>query len=387
MADAALFRRTAATVGLAGSAVLAAAATFVYQPTGGGRPADVLSTLGRAPGRAEFSTVLFVLQGLAFMVAALAIGHLLRTRFPLLSGIGASLAALGGFADAVANAFTLAFLPMARDGAHRGAYLGVITEADKLENLFALVGLLGTVVGTLLLSIGLFRAHVGPRWVAPLLWAFLVLEFAGSGAAPVLGLAAVTLAVVAFGALGVTVSTMPRQAWATADEVARARQGGGDRLSGAPRAGDSRSPARARVLTVAGSRPGEGGFDAEHGQDPVDVGVRAAEQEGPPLGGRDGDRPEHQVDRGGRQQGDVTGVDRRHRGRLRALCGLERADGGDVDLAGEHEDGAVVVEADAHDAERPVRRPGGISRCSHHPVHRRKSPQGCAGRGSALSRR
>lgn len=219
MADPAPFRRTAGAVGLAGSAVLAAVATLVYQPTNGGRPAAVLNTLGSAPGRAELATVLFILQGFAFLVAALAIGHLVRGRFPLLSGVGAALGAVGGFAEAVASAFTLAFLPMARDGAHHDAYLGVIAEADKAENLFSLAGLLGTVVGTLLLSIALFRAHVGPRWVGPVLWAFLVLEFVGSGVAPVLGLAAVTLAVLAFTALAVTVWGSPRSAWATALEL------------------------------------------------------------------------------------------------------------------------------------------------------------------------
>jgi hypothetical protein len=219
MADAALFRRTAGAVGLAGSAVLAAAATFVHQPTAGGKPADVLTALARTPGRAELSTVLFVLQGLGFVVAALAIGHLLRGRFPLLSGIGAALGAIGGFAEAVASTFTLAFLPMARDGAHRDAYVGVVTEADKVQNLFSLAGLLGTVIGTLLLSIGVFRAHVGPRWVGPALWAFLVLEFVGSGVAPVLGLAAVTLALIAFVALAVTVWTSPRAGWATVSET------------------------------------------------------------------------------------------------------------------------------------------------------------------------
>ena len=45
----------------------------------------------------------------------------------------------------------------------------------------------GTVVGTLVLSIGVFRAQVGPRWVGPALWAFLLLEFVGSAWAPVFG--------------------------------------------------------------------------------------------------------------------------------------------------------------------------------------------------------
>lgn len=219
MADAALFRRTAGAAGLAGSAVLAAAATFLYEPTGGGRPAAVLDTLARAPGRAEWSAVLFVLQGLAFILAALALGHLLRGRFPLLASTGVTIAALGGFAEAVATTFTLVFLPMARDGAHRDAYVVVIAQADKAQNLFSLAGLLGTVLGTLMLSIGVFRAAVGPRWVGPALWAFLLLEFAGSAVAPVLGIVAVVLAVIAFGALAVTVWTSPRSAWTTSTEA------------------------------------------------------------------------------------------------------------------------------------------------------------------------
>ena len=99
MADAALFRRTTAATGLVGSAVLAAAATLIYQPTGGGVPADVLAGLQRAPGPAEISAILFVLQGFASVIAALAIGHLLRGRFPLLSSVGVGLAAVGGFAS------------------------------------------------------------------------------------------------------------------------------------------------------------------------------------------------------------------------------------------------------------------------------------------------
>jgi hypothetical protein len=109
---------------------------------------------------------------------------------------------------------------MARDGAHRDAYLALIAQADKLENPFSLAGLLGTVVGTLVLSMGVFRAGVGPRWVAPVLWAFLVLEFVGSGVAPVLGLAAATLAVIAFVTLAVTVWNSPRSAWAMVAETA-----------------------------------------------------------------------------------------------------------------------------------------------------------------------
>jgi hypothetical protein len=215
MASPALFRRNAAAAALVGSAVLAAASTFLYQPSGGGRPAQVLSDLHDAGTRAQVATVLFVLFQLAAMVAALGIGHLLRDRFPRLSGIGAGVAAVGAFADAVASTFTLAFVPMAEDASRRGEFTAIVTSADKVQNLFSLVGLLGTVVGTLLLSIGLFRAAVGPRWAPVLLWAFLVLEFVGSAVSPVLGLAAVALALIAYCGLAMTVARTPASAWET----------------------------------------------------------------------------------------------------------------------------------------------------------------------------
>lgn len=78
-----------------------------------------------------------------------------------------------------------------------------------------LVGLLGTAVGTVVLPIGVFRAHVDPCWAWPALWAFLALELVGSAVAAMLGLAAATLAVIAFVALAATVWSSPRSTWAS----------------------------------------------------------------------------------------------------------------------------------------------------------------------------
>jgi hypothetical protein len=65
------------------------------------------------------------------------------------------------------------------------------------------IGLAGTVLGLLLLSIGLFRAGVGPRWVGPALWAFLVVEFIGSAISPRASYLSGVLFLAAFGALAV----------------------------------------------------------------------------------------------------------------------------------------------------------------------------------------
>jgi hypothetical protein len=56
--------------------------------------------------------------------------------------------------------------------------------------------------------------------VAPAIWAFLVLEFVGSGLAPAIGFAAVTLGVIAYTALAVTAWTSPRAGWMTAAQAA-----------------------------------------------------------------------------------------------------------------------------------------------------------------------
>lgn len=215
MSDPAGYRRTAAALALVASPVLAVGSRFLYQPKGGNDPAVLLAALHQAHGRALVSGLLFTLQTLPFMIAALGIGHLLRERAPRLSSIGATVAVLGGFADAVASTFTLAYAQLAQDVAHRDAYVAVIKQTTKIEGLFGIVGALGTVIGLLLLSIGLFRSRTGPRWVAPLIWVFIVLEFAGSGIAPSIGLASVTVLLIAYWALALTVWQSPRDSWAT----------------------------------------------------------------------------------------------------------------------------------------------------------------------------
>jgi hypothetical protein len=70
------------------------------------------------------------------------------------------------------------------------------------------------VLGLLLLSIGLFRGHVGPRWVGPVLWAFLVVEFVGTSLSGSAAYLSVLCFAAAFLALAGYVARQPLAAWA-----------------------------------------------------------------------------------------------------------------------------------------------------------------------------
>lgn len=166
--------RTALVLGpvLAGGSV-------ILQPDLTGSAADRLDAM--RTGVAAVSAVAFLLSQLPLLVAFLAIGRLLLARAPRLSAWGTALAVVGCFGHTVFGGLSLGYLMMARDEAHRGVQAGLLDRIDGSPVMvFAALGLVGTVLGTLLLSIGLFRSHTGPVWVGPALWAFLVVEFVGS---------------------------------------------------------------------------------------------------------------------------------------------------------------------------------------------------------------
>jgi hypothetical protein len=131
---------------------------------------------------AAVSAMAFALAQLPFLVAAVAIAGMVAPRAPRLAWIGGVLAALGGFGHAVFGGVALTQLALATDAANRDAMAAVV---DRVESgpavAFMAMGLLGTVLGLVCLSIGLFRTRVVPRWVPAALWAFLVVEFVGTG--------------------------------------------------------------------------------------------------------------------------------------------------------------------------------------------------------------
>ena len=91
---------------------------------------------------------------------------------------------------------------MASDEQHRDAYADLMSRIqDSPVMLFSLVGLAGTVLGLLLLGIGLLRTSTGPVWVGPAIWAFLFVEFVGSGISRYASYLSVLLLAAAFFAL------------------------------------------------------------------------------------------------------------------------------------------------------------------------------------------
>lgn len=219
MTNSATLRRSAAAVGLASTAALMAVST-VLAPEFPSGLADRLAAIADGGNRSWVSALAFTLAQLPFIVGMLGIGHLLRSAAPRLSAVGTGLAVVGGFGHSVFGGISLVQLEMAGDAANRDLHAGLLEQVESGPAVaFMAMGLIGTVLGLLLLSIGLFRAHVGPRWVGPVLWAFLAVEFAGSAVSEWSSHLAVVLYVATLGALAVTVHRSPERTWqVVADE-------------------------------------------------------------------------------------------------------------------------------------------------------------------------
>lgn len=171
-------RRLAAQVSLVAAPLLVAISTLT-QPDLGGGASDRLAAA--ASDTAVLSAVTFLLAQLPMLVAFLAIGLLLVRTSPRLSAWGTALGILGCFGHSVFGGMSAMELAMARDTGARETYARLLGEVESSPLMaFAAAGLLGTVLGFLLLGIGLFRSRTGPAWVGPAIWAFLVVEFVGS---------------------------------------------------------------------------------------------------------------------------------------------------------------------------------------------------------------
>lgn len=200
-------RRLAAQAALIGAPVLTAA-SVALQPALDGDPTHQLSAMGTPAAAA--SAAAFLVSQLPMLVAVLAIGRLLLPRAPRLSAWGTALGVLGCFGHIAFGGLSLAEVLMARDAAHRDTYAALLrTVQSSPVMLVSLAGLVGTVLGLLLLGIGLFRTRTGPIWVGPAIWAFLLVEFVGSSVVPKASYLSTLLFGAAFVALAGTVSGRP----------------------------------------------------------------------------------------------------------------------------------------------------------------------------------
>lgn len=213
MKNPASFRRTAAAVGLVLAAVLMVVAMGTNVPFSG-EPKEVLGAMDTAGGRAWLSAFTYTLAQLALIAGLLGVAHLLRERTPLLSNLGGTLAVLGAFGHTVHAGGVLLIVSMAQGAADRGALATALDEyISSPAGIFSAMGLVGTVLGLLLLTIGLWRSEVGPRWVPAALGAFLVVEFVGSAITPWATAAGGALYLASFGALAITIWHSPVGAW------------------------------------------------------------------------------------------------------------------------------------------------------------------------------
>jgi hypothetical protein len=152
----------------------------VTEPDLSGDYADWLGSMADAGGRVKISGLAFVLAQLPFMVGMAGLARWLRPS--RLAAVGGVLAVLGGFGHAVYGGVMLTQTVMAEDRSNIGVYTGLLEQLEGEPALlpFMVAGLLGTVLGVLLLSIAWWRSRTAPRWVAPALWGFLVVEFVGA---------------------------------------------------------------------------------------------------------------------------------------------------------------------------------------------------------------
>lgn len=180
MKNPATFRRTAASVGLVATAALMVVST-VFAPEFPSSFVDRLEAIDAGGTQAAISAVAFTLAQLPLMAGLLGIGHLLRGRAPILSNLGTTLGLVGVFGHSVYGGVSLVMLDMAADSANTPVHARVLEDVESGPAVaFMAMGLIGTVLGLLLLSIGIWRSRLAPRWMAPALWVFLVTEFAGS---------------------------------------------------------------------------------------------------------------------------------------------------------------------------------------------------------------
>lgn len=213
MKNPAIFRRTAAAVGLVLAAVLMVVAMGTDVPFSG-ESEEVLAEMDAVGGRAWLSAITYSLAQLPLIAGVLGIAHLLRERTPRLSNLGGSLAVLGAFGHTIHAGGVLVIVSMAQADAGRGAMATALDDyMSSPAGIFSAMGLLGTVLGLVLLTIGLWRSGVGPRWVPAALAAFLVVEFVGASLTPWASPFGGALYLASFGALAVTIWRSPVDAW------------------------------------------------------------------------------------------------------------------------------------------------------------------------------
>ena len=219
---------TAASAALVAAALLSVAWTAL-QPPFSQNYAERLAAIDEAGASATVSASLFALSQLPMLAGLLGVAHLIRRGAPILSNLGGSLAVVGVFGHSVFGGFALAQVAMAGDQANRELYAALVEQIESSPFMaFAAAGLIGTVLGMLLLGVGLWRSRVVPRWVPMLWWLFLLVEFVGTSLSDYAAYVSSVCLLVVFGALAAAVWRSPREEWAIASEPPAPKVDGSD---------------------------------------------------------------------------------------------------------------------------------------------------------------
>lgn len=169
---------------------------------------------------ATLSATTWIASQLFIAIGAVGIGHLLRSRAPVLAPLGAALVVLSCFGHAVYGGVQLAMLAMADEPEHRDTYAALLERLESGVAIpFMAAGLLGLILGYLLLAAALWRTRIGPRWVAPALLAWLILEFVGSSLSAWAYYGSALLYLLIFATLAATVAGSPSAIWRTEEEA------------------------------------------------------------------------------------------------------------------------------------------------------------------------
>jgi hypothetical protein len=207
-------------VGVAGCLLLAGVLSVVWtelQPPFPDGSAARLAAIDEAGTSAAVSAAVFVVSQLPMLVAVLGIAQLARRGAPVLSRVGAVLAVIGVFGHTVFGGMNLVTVLMAGDAGNRALYAGLLDQVESSPVMaFAAAGLLGTVLGFVVLGAALWRSRAVPRWVPGLLWAFVVVEFVGTGLSSYATYVSGVCFLIAFGALA-------RYVWQSGDTERPAR--------------------------------------------------------------------------------------------------------------------------------------------------------------------
>jgi hypothetical protein len=214
MRNPATYRRGAAAICLVLAGGLSAAFMLLAAAPGWGSDnVERLQAIAEAGSRSTAAFLAFAAYQLPMMIGLLGVAHLLRGRAPLLANLGATLAGVGAFGYAVYGGSQLVIPAMAADEANLQLYAQLRADAERFTGPFAALGMIGSILGLLLISIALWRAGVGPRWLPLLVWVFLAVEFIGTSLTPAAGFLSAAVLLAALLSLALLLWRSPVSAW------------------------------------------------------------------------------------------------------------------------------------------------------------------------------